>query len=303
MGLRNSKTPAGCTAVAKVVKHLIFVRTVDDTGAANKITIGTDDMDQTYWEALVAQADKSKRLFPFCQKPFENAKATRADADYETMESGNKYFVQDGVKRFEAMLMATPPQLLKFIRNSRCEGMSVYVIDKDNNLIGSSRGEIGVLYPFRIADQTLMGMEEPATAKSIQKLKVAFDYHVSEKDEDVSLIMEAEMPYNPSNLVGLYDVEVAVSGITATGFTLKCFTPYGTVVNRLPVTGLVAGDFTLKNRASGATISITSVTENTLNKGTYVFVIASSPALKLQLTGTKVGYDFEILTNTVIETP
>lgn len=303
IGLGNSRLPDGCTNIADVAKHLIFVRTVADDGTDNKITFASDDLDQTYFDALTGQADQSKRWYPFTQKALETVKDERGEDTYDTFDSGTKIWLQQGTRRFEAEIPTTTVSALGFFEKARNYKMSVWVVDNNGNLIGSTRGEQGVLYPFRIADQTIMAKNMPKQPKAAQRLKIGFDFDVAENDSEINMVQAGELRYDVSKLRGLYDVDVAFASVGATGWVATIVTPYGTAMNRMPVTGLVAGDFTLVNRATGSTVTITSVTESTTTKGKYTFVIPSTAAAKLKLSCTKTGYDFAALAAYVIETP
>ena len=87
------------------------------------------------------------------------------------------------------------------------------------------------------------------------------------------------------------------SSITVTGFTatlIDCFD--------CPITGLVAGDFSITD-SSGASVVITSVTE-TGSTGVYAFVIPTQTSAEvLTLIGSKTGLNFQAVTAKTILIP
>ena len=103
-------------------------------------------------------------------------------------------------------------------------------------------------------------------------------------------ITEAEAGTNLLNALGLLDVNVAISSITHTGFVMKLKTDYGTFKSPLVVTGWIKSMFTLMNGVTP--ITITSVTEDPLNPGTYDVVVPDSSGDTTILTAANPGFEF-----------
>lgn len=300
IGLANTGLPTGCQHISKVAERAIFLHYFDSTGAVNKVDT-TDTLDQTYFEALVNETDKTKRWYPIGRK-FENVEQARQESSFEEFDSGLKFRVQTGVKSFTGLLPETPAKLTKFFNSGNCLDLGVFFIDSEGNLIGNGE-EYGFLKPFRVARGTMDGIEVPAKDKNVQRLMVKFDFDETESDDAVSMIESSEMSYSPKNLRGLFDAKGSFSSITNTGFVVEIYTPYGTAKNPLLVPGLVAGDFDL-TKADGTAISITSVTESTVKKGRYTFVhAAAGTGAKAYLTFTKTGYDSSELGAQLIQYP
>ena len=93
--------------IASVANKIILVPTYDSTGAKNKWDL-TDSLDQATFDALVNQADKTKRWYPLPQ--LENVGGERADDVTETGPSGRKYRVKQGIRNFTAEIIEAGPE-------------------------------------------------------------------------------------------------------------------------------------------------------------------------------------------------
>src|SRR5690349_2889586 len=103
-GLGNSKHPS-CVPLMGVAHSLIFVPYFADDGTKNGIDLSSADLDQTYFEALINQTDRSLRWRPVnTGKRMEEVKINRATPKVKTYSSGSTYFIQSGEKTFEGIL-------------------------------------------------------------------------------------------------------------------------------------------------------------------------------------------------------
>jgi len=275
-----------------VTHTLIFVPYFTSAGVKNGIDLSSANLDQTYFEALVNQADRSLRWRPVnTGKKMENVAIVRADAKYKEYPSGESYFIQSGQKTFEAVLPTAGYGYVRFFDSARCEKMGVYIVDRDGNLVGNGK-TAGYLYPFRVADQSINADAMHAQDGEVPEIKLRFNFDSTEDDADIQLIESTEMSYDVRNLEGLYDVFGVFSSITATGIVVDLRTHFGTAKNPNRVTGLEVGDFVLTNKGTGVAVTITSVTESTVTPGIYTFVIPSQTSgQKLKLSFTLTGYD------------
>lgn len=302
VGFGNSKVP-GCQPIASVAHGLIFVPTFDSTGARNQIDL-TSTLNTAYFDALIAQSDQSKRWRPFTSVKMQNVKLERGESQYETFDSGDQVFIQSGDKKFTAVLPRVSPSVIKFFDSGRCNKISAFVVDVEGNLIGNA-GTDGYLRPFEITDQSIDAREIPAQDKSSQKIEVRFTFAKTEEDGDIGMITASELAgVDPRTFVGLYDVSGIFSSITTTGFVVDLRTHYGTPLNPIRCEGLVKADFVLTNRGTGATITITTTTENAVTPGKYTFVIPSQTSgHTLKLTFTKAGFNSDELGSQIITIP
>lgn len=302
IGFGNSKVP-GCENVASVTHGLLLVPYFDNAGAINKIDLSVT-LNAAFWAAWIADSDSSQRLRPFVGKKFQNPDVVRADSQYETFDSGDMVFIQSGDKKFSGLLPNSSPGVIKFFDSARCQKMGVFLVDIKGNLIGNA-SETGYLRPFRIQDNSIDAKDVPAKDKTSQRVDVRFNFARTEEDGDIGMILATEIPdIDLLALDGLYDAYGVFSGITTTALVVDVRTHYGTVLNPDRVEGMVKADFVLTNRGTGATVTITSVTENAITPGIYTFVNPTQTSgHKLKLTFTYAGYDSAELGEQIILIP
>lgn len=291
--LSNTGTPT-CKQLMGVIRKLILVPTYDSTGVRNKIAAG-DTLNAAYFTALLNHADPTKRWYP--TGLIDNIEDVRAEPIMETLNSGKKIFIQDGVRTFKGVIVQESNILIGKLKTFSCTDFSAYLVDKDRNLIGSFDGTD--LYPIQIDKDTFTAMLLKTSDTTSQKIPLSFDYLNDEADEDLRMVTSAEMGnVNPLNFSGLLDVNTAITNPVEAGFTAALTTDYGSFKTPINVVGWVKADFTLYNKTNSAPIVITSVTES--SNGVYDFVIpAQSSYDVLTLSATKAGYEFADVTITI----
>ena len=301
VGLANTRLPNGCQHIGKVTERLIFTHYFDEDGAVKKLDLSTFTGSQADFDALTNAAAKTDRWFPI-EKKFENVETGRSESTFDEFDSGLKFFVQRGIKSFAGLLPETANGLITFFNTAKCVDLGVYLVDSEGNIIGNG-DEYGFLKPLRIARGTLDAMEVAAKDKNVQRIAVKFEFDEAEEDEDIMMVEAGEMTANVKTLRGLMDADGYFTSITDETFDVEIYTPYGTAKNRLLVTGLVIGDFTLLDN-DGVPITITSVTESPTKLGKYSFVYPTQTSGdKLKLTFEKTGYDSTNLGATTILIP
>lgn len=296
VGLGNTGTP-NCQPIATVAKKLIVVPTYDSTGAKQGILL-TDTLDEAYLTAKINAANAADRWFPL--PVMENITHERADSIVETAASGKLALIREGVKSFSGEIWKQSPALLGKIKEARCTDISVFIVDNDENVIGSCPSDDGYLYPIQVDKDSWDARTIEATDTTVQKISLAFNWSDDEKDEDIRMITEDDYSFDALGAKGLLDVNAVYSSISTTGFTATLSTIFGSKAALVKVKGLVAGDFALYNVTDDLAVTITSVTESA--DGVYDFVIpAQTSADVLRLTPTKNGFDFtNVVSNTIL---
>ena len=289
-GLSNTGRPS-CVTIQSVTSKLILVPLQDSTGAKNSLDL-TTTFDTSVFSALINQVDASKRWFPLPQ--FENVELAKADSTFEEAPSGRKVFIKQGKRSFAGQLWSETPQLLGKIHDNRCVDFGVYIVDVNGNLVGSKIGT--KLYPIPVDNESFEAKMMFATDSAVQKIMVGFDFYRLFDESTMWLLTPSDTTdsFDFNSLEGLLDVVLTKVSATTTTLVLKAELNYGTAKNPIKVLGLIAPNFTLKNRNTNSTVTITSSTysndEYTLNFSAQTlghFVIA---------TVTKTGYTGELTT-------
>ena len=276
----NTGTPS-CMLAIKDTRKLIIVPTYGSDGSLNKIAAG-DTLNQTYFDNKINAVDPLDRWYPLPLLKY--VEDTKAENNYETPPDGSKIFVSEGIRSFKAAFMFTSITFLSNLKAFGCNKISVFEIDADTNLIGSTDGTD--FYPRKVADQTFTSMLQKAKVKTeIGKIMIGFDIDETEEDEDLSIITSTEADCDFMLLNGLLDTNIAISGVGATAFTATMTLDFGTFKTKDPDVGHEKADFALDK--SGTPVTITSVTEST--DGVYTFVVPTCTGAHT-LTFNKAGW-------------
>jgi len=299
VGLSNVGTPT-CQPIASVARKLIVVPFFKADGSVNSIDVVADALDDAFFTAKINETAPADRWFPF--PLMKNVLDERAESTFEEFDDGAKFFIKDGIRTFTAMLPVQSPAFLDKIISIRCTKIGVFVIDANNNIIGSQT-VAGKLFPIKIEEQTWTPILVKATDAGVQKISLSFDFAVEENDEDIRMITGANITANMLALNGLLDGILSVASITATTFKATINTCFGDLKDLVKVQGLLLANFTLTEVSpTPGPVTITSVTESA--PGVYDFLFASQTSADvLKLTAVKTGFDFSTFGDVVITIP
>ena len=278
-----------CKQLMSVARKIILVPTYDSLGARNTIT-PSDVLNAAFFSGKINQADPMKRWYPTGY--VDNVKDERAEPIMETLQSQKKLFVQDGIRSFDGVIVEENNFLVGQFLTFRCKASSIYIIDKESNIIGSYDGTN--FNPIQIDNDTFNALLVKTTDTTTQKVKLSFEFSRTEQDEDLKMIAMSELTgVNPLLLTGLLDVNVASSSPATTGFVLKLTTDYGTFKTPINVTGWTATNFTLFNNTtdpSHASPITHTVVENP--NGTYTFSATLPTGDNIEVDGSQAGFSF-----------
>lgn len=273
-GLGNTGT--GCSPLMRQTLFPIAVQLFDNDGNRNAILI-TDTLNQAYFDALINQADPSKRWFPY--PAMKNVEDLRSENKYEEFTDTTKHFIREGARNYKGWIAGREgsPVLKAKIEKGRCVPMGYYLVTIDGNLVAEISADGTKFYPIQIDENSLAAMFVKANDETIQKLEVSWTYHPTAKDENLRMIMCNELTdVNLHDLRGLLDVCGVIDNNTTTGFRITLNTDWGTALNPVKDSGVVITDFKssdsgasgkIYNETDDADITITSVTE--VSDGVY----------------------------------
>ncbi len=97
-------------------------------------------------DALLNQADSSKRFFPLANSGgMRNFSSERADAIMQTFDAGGVAFIRDSIRtnKFFVIGDAGSFEYNKVLNNFRCKQYGVYIIDRQQNIVGILSSSIG----------------------------------------------------------------------------------------------------------------------------------------------------------------
>lgn len=281
----NTGIPS-CVAIGDIARCLIFDTELDSSGNVEERTVA-DLQSFSVVETWLNNTNFDDRWLPTPE--LENVENIRDEAVFQEFNSGNKAKVRDGFKNFTGYIVQAPRELVGQLKKIACSDMGAYIIDKSGNLMGYKGSSTSVLRPILIDKNTLDVQFVEATDSEVSMIMIQFQWKQSMLDENIKLVPADEMDYGCADLYGLLDVCGTPVPSSATEFSVTLTTNYGT-----NVTGLVAGDFTLTNETTSASVTPTSVTD--AGSGVYNFVIpAQTTGDVLELTASKDRFDFSCL--------
>lgn len=307
VGMLN--TGQACVPVMKVQKKFIAVQTYDSTGTLNEIDLTGGPFNAAYFSARVNDVDPSTRWYPLPE--VKNVTNERGESLMETFGDQTKVFIEQGVRTVTAMIIASdaPPQMVRKIRGMRGIGISIFAVDKENNLIGKVGSSATKFSPIELESDTIDAILVLSQDEAIQKIKLSFDININEDDAQMAMIQSTELDYNVSLLRGLIDVTSEISAISTTSFTSELRTDGGTPLNPVLVKNLVSADFVssdsgtpsrLYNVDDALDVTIISVVESPAGVYTFTFA-AQGSGETLVLKPLKAGFDFtEVEANTIL---
>jgi hypothetical protein len=191
------------------------------------------------------------------------------DPIYEAGAKGMQEFVREGKKTVKYSLENIPLCEHKKLRTLNNQRWAMFVITDNGSIRGKSiDGTKFLPVPlnlFRVENR------KESDGEAMERTMVMIEWQ-NPNDWDDYGVYVTPTAFDPRELNGILDVTIgAASAISVAGFT---FSVAG-ACDSVAIEGLVAGDFTLLD-STGATVSITSVTESATVAGTYVLAATLS---------------------------
>lgn len=287
VGLGNTGKP-NCVPLYKVAREIIYVQYFKDDGTVNEIDLSTAALDDAWWTAQINNSILSERYVP--SPLLDNVEALRNDPVFETLNSGENIYVQQGTAPFVGLHVKADPALEGKYSNYKCNDIGAFIVDLDGNLIGNGK-EAGVLRPIRIAPGTFYSLFVWPTDSTVQKVRVNWEWHRNECDGDLRMVTADYIPTDLLNLKGLIDVlPTDASATSTTEIVVTMNTCYGNHADPIKVKGLVDSDFDLFNVTDSLSVAVGGVVESP--DGTYTITFAAQDSTDvMRVSLNKDGFD------------
>jgi hypothetical protein len=287
LGIPN--TGFDCFLDPAVATGIWLVPYFDADGNVYTIDCADSPFDKTYFDGLVNEVDKSKRLYPL--PAVDNVEDVRADSVVFTTSGGVNKVVRAGTRTFTGLLFDSPAFLIDSLESVGCSDFGVYFIDLNGNIIGNSKFEADKLAPFRIQKGTIDPTYIKPTDDQPSSIQLKFDFDRSEQDKNIGGISANDITYSPSLVKGLLDIVAgAATAISTTGFTTETSTNYGDTCTSGSLKGAVVGDWVLYNETQASSVTILTADESP--SGTYSFTFAAQTSADvLTLSLNKTGFE------------
>jgi len=294
---RNTGLP-GCESIADAEKRSIFVSTLANDGTENYIDLTSDALDLPWWTDKINEADTSKRYYP--TPAMENVEDTRADAIFQSFNSGKNIFIQEAPRTFLALFPGASATFLGQLENFKCDNISKYIVTKSGQLVGYVDPNFpDRLYPLPLDKNTFYAkLEKAVEGTSIQAVSLAYEYDESLIDSQIRLIDPADIGVNLRSeraISGLLDVVATEIAVTATSIEVDLSYIYGSAKNKLAFKGALPADFALENLTTPGVVPILTADET--SDGVYLITFAAQTGTdEYQLSLNKDGFEMTPLT-------
>jgi len=256
LGIPN--TGFDCFLDPAVATGIWLVPYFDSDGNVYTIDCADSPFDKTYFDGLVNETDKSKRLYPL--PAVDNVEDVRADSVVFTTSGGVNKVVRAGTRTFTGLLFDSPAFLINSLESVGCTDFGVYFIDLNGNIIGNSKFEADKLAPFRIQKGTIDPTYIKSTDDQPSSIQFKFDFDRNE--------------------------------LSSAGFTIATTTDYGDVCSPGSLKGAVVGDWSLLNGVTPVTLD--GVVESPA--GTYTFDFTKfKKHYKEKITGEQIDSAWKVI--------
>ena len=284
---------ANCELQEGVIIGQLFQKLVADDGTTNGITIASP-FDTTTLNGFLNNTDSSKRMYPITRGS-DFYRITPVEPTGTTGDFGAVYFADKKVTfnvEFQVMKVSES-YVTKIGKGLDCGEWGVYLIDSNNQLHGQLSSDGTKLLPKVMSLGSLVAIPSPANKGDNTPTKAIFRYTLDQSNDGEQARILGDIDADLMSSKGLVDVNGTFSNVTSTGFTLTLNAVSSSAV-KVPMSGLVQGDFVVKDKSDDSVITITGFSEAT-DTGIYVFTHAAQTG-SFYVTPTKTGFDFRQVT-------
>lgn len=237
-----------------------------------------------FFTNMINHPDPSQRWFPL--PLMKNGVNKRGNSIMKTYDDQTESKVQQGARKLTAIIagkLASTGLLGAILSGSQIEA-GMYVLDKDNNLIGTVDvpGNAGWLYSTKIDTNSLDPVYNPGNDKDEQELMLQFNIDSTESDTYLDALagslngLSGDIDPNAqlSTIQAVINVTAVFSAIdTSTAnktFTMQLKTSAGSALTRVNDQGVVVSNFIspvtgvagkVYDNTAAADVTVTSVTE------------------------------------------
>lgn len=278
-----------CSYIPKAPAAVVFVKIKADDGTLNSLTVGST-LDQTDWNALINQANPSKRFYPM-------GSGTSADKFVQTVteptsvegDFGALYYPVDMVKtNMEFRAMNAPENYVADLAKAlKCGIWGAYLVDYNGKLYGQISDDGTKLYPKEIQKGTLIGLYTPPSISDVGFGLFKWTWSVSNLATNARIM--TNITANIIGTEGLISVNGEIGTITSTTVRIKLIVK-SNVAEGIPFEGLVTADFDILKVSDNTAITVSNAEE--VAEGDYLVTCTSSTGLAAYIVVTKSGYDF-----------
>jgi hypothetical protein len=252
--------------------------------ALRKKEDGTDNcidpsvtLDQAAVDALFKNEIARDRFLPLLS--VKGYTPEQADPTTDEASNGDIDIVREGVESAVFEFRCANPNTLKAkLKAMACLDVTVFIIDTDGNIIGEAN-TAGKLCGRRVAKNSLNAKVLPRSFDGVNKIELSYNYDLASGSEKVDYIKAGD--FTDTSLLdveALNDVNIEFVGNPGlSGGTFKLFLDWGSIGDKIPVTGLTPTELIGYNQDTPGTVTLLTCTDTVLD-GTYIYTHAAESA-------------------------
>jgi hypothetical protein len=250
---------------------LLLAKIVANDGTTNSLNLEST-WNEAYWTGLTANADYSKR--PHLLKLVKDFGEEVADAERQSFTDGTSAVLRDGVVSYEMKFINTDKTLFQalksFERKSRTTAYGLVFVDACGNIAGQKCGT--KLNYVRIAQGSMEVKYINRKDDTVAHIVLSFELEIG-KSNAYDVVTSDNIETSINSIEPLKDLELkAVVSTTTTNYTVDLVHRSANAMG-IPAMGQdVLADWTVVNKTTNAAVALTSVAEDAVVDGRYLFV-------------------------------
>jgi hypothetical protein len=241
----------------------------DSTGTRNSIDLAGDIQAQLL--AGLYNADPSKRIYPYLG--LDTYTEEEAEATTVANQFGLGAVTRRGVRSVMFEKWGINEQFYKQTE-SACVEFGLFHTDFCGNIKGKKVGT--KLHPIAVYRDSHHSIYNGATpdVKSMARFTMQYS-DVENTVDDRWMIAKCEHNIDFNHIVGMFDVDMTITKVDSTNFTIQANLAYGTAIRQIQVLGLLLANFTFTD-GTGATVTPSGISDE--GDGLYTFTVTAVPA-------------------------
>jgi hypothetical protein len=301
-GMLNTGT--ACTVNGSVILLSLFFSKYDSNNELAGIDFDAVAVNgvipKAFIDGKLNAANPKDRWYPIGN--FKNVENVRAEAVTESFNDGDVAKIKDGIKTFAGVLPKKNPKYKAILDSFACNDELVVVhVDVNGTIVGQSF-DGNFVQGLDVNNESFDPNYVETTDTTIVKVSLNYSYKQNTDDGNLYFITADGTETDMTSVRGLKDVDLLEEvAATTTELSVEAVLSYNASANnKLTLSDLVVGDFTLINKTQGGTPVAFTLDDIDAAQGIYKLEYTTGVAANDELIvgATKAGYEIKSITMT-----
>lgn len=261
-GIGNTGQVTTCAPRQAVTHSIILMYEKDGDGNKNFLDLNdSGTFNEAYFQAKVNEPDPLKRWYPLPK--MEEVDQPPEDSKTKEYASGRMVKLRDGKRHFEGKLVDefSTPTFEGKLKTIGCSQLVSFETDIDGNLIGEVELNSNEFYPSKINSSSWDVRRFKPKDDDAAYIHLQFDWDLSVKSENQSIVTCNEAGQDFTELEGLLDVQILNLAVLVLSSTFTAELEYGSAIGKIPYQNFIlTTDWEAYNVTSDAVVVIDLVT-------------------------------------------